>query len=618
MINSLLFINIIILYLLVVSPMCAQIETDRIVGKTGSRSITENEYIERYEFTPGFRRENKNLSESLKLEFLYTLLAEKLWSLEAVSLGMDTLEVMKFSSKAFEKMFVRDELYQREILNKIEISEDEIVDGYYRNNTKLYVNYLISDDEDEIRQLYQLLKQGIPFDSILAESPELQEQIEPVTIIYGQMDKSIEDSLYDLKIGEYTSPILTPDGWYIFILRNRSEQTLAATVDLTDFRKSVEKIIKARKEKDVYWQFKNNFLSDKKVDVEPKLFESLVQRLAQILDEKKYTDKIKTGDPVNFLADEVLLVENEFGTDSLKMNFILFEENPVSLKEYIRSLAFDGFNTTNCSLNYMRALLDSKTREFIEQELIYREGLTLGLNLLPEVQQQVRVWQDNYLFQILQEKFLDSASVTEQEVFVYYSSVQQEESYPVLIRITELYADRLEVMNQILDRINSGENFSEIVNQISPEENFSIETVESKLLPVSSFGEIGDIALSMNVDEVYGPMDVDGKFLIFKLMEKVDSHTIPPEPFEKVKENYRRELLKRKVKVRMNNFTSNLAVKCGLSIDFDVLDSIEVTDFSSFGIRHLGFGGKMTAVPLVAPNFNWINQYLELIKTIQQ
>lgn len=618
MIKSIYFLIIIIIYLLFGSPIYAQTETGRIVGKAGSRSITENEYIERYEFTPGFRRENKNLSESLKLEFLYTLLAEKLWALEASSLGMDTLEVMKFSKIAFEKMFVRDELYKREILNKIEISETEIVDGYSRSTTNLHINYLISEDEEEIRQLYHLLNQGIPFDSILAESPELQEQKKTVTIVYGQMEKSIEDSLYNLKIGEYTSPILTPDGWYIFILKNRSQQSLAAIVDLTDSRKSVEKIIKARKEKDLYWTFKHKFLSGKKIDVDPVLFESLVQKLSRVLDEKKYTNKIKTGDPVNLLADEVIIIENEFGTDSLKMNFIFFEENPVSLKEYIRSLAFDGFNTTSCNLNYMRALLDNKTREFIEQELIYREGVRLGLNLLPEVQLQVRLWYDNYLFQILQEKFLDSASVTEQEVAAYYSSVQQEENYPALIRISELYTDSLEIINHILNRINSGENFSEIVIQISHEENISIETVESDLLPVSSFGEIGDIALSMNVDEVYGPMNVDGKFLMFKLIEKIESHTIPPVPFGKVKENYKRELLKRKVKVKMNNFTSNLAVKYGLSIDFNILDSIEVTNFSSFGIRHLGFGGKVTAVPLVAPNFNWVIQYLEIIKTIHQ
>jgi hypothetical protein len=28
-------------------------------------------------------------------------------------------------------------------------------------------------------------------------------------------------------------------------------------------------------------------------------------------------------------------------------------------------------------------------------------------------------------------------------------------------------------------------------------------------------------------------------------------------------------------------------------------------------MRYLGFGGKITAVPILAPNFNWIEDYKE-------
>ena len=121
----------------------------------------------------------------------------------------------------------------------------------------------------------------------------------------------------------------------------------------------------------------------------------------------------------------------------------------------------------------------------------------------------------------------------------------------------------------------------------------------------------------MNVGDIYGPLAVPGGYSIFKLIEKKDSTTIKPEPFEKVKDEYKRELAYRKLRVKMNNYTTNLAIKYGVSIDYDLLNSIEVTNINSFALRRLGFGGKITAVPMVAPNTEWVNPWLEKLKVLQ-
>ena len=73
---------------------------------------------------------------------------------------MDTTEVIKFSTKAFEKIFVRDALFNKQIKDKIIITEHELFDGLKRNSSKLYVQYLFSDNEEEIVFLYKLLEDG--------------------------------------------------------------------------------------------------------------------------------------------------------------------------------------------------------------------------------------------------------------------------------------------------------------------------------------------------------------------------------------------------------------------------------------------------------------------------
>ena len=212
------------------------------VARVGSKVITDSEFLERYEFTPGFRRHVKQMDDSNKLEFLFTLIAEKLFALEAKNLKLDTTDVLQFSRKAFERMFVRDKLFQEEIRNKISVTDKELIEATVKNNSKLYVNFLFSQDKDEIDQLYNYLKQGISFDSILIESPEYEEQREPIEVLFGQMEETIEDSLFRMKVGEFTKPILTPDGWYIFKLVNKSQNLFLTDEDKENAKKTILRI----------------------------------------------------------------------------------------------------------------------------------------------------------------------------------------------------------------------------------------------------------------------------------------------------------------------------------------------------------------------------------------
>ena len=100
---------------------------NKIVATVGDDKITGAEFLQRYEFTPLFRKQIKRMTQSLKLEFLYSLISEKLWAQQAKDLGYDTLSVMKYISSKLEDMFVRDALYRREIKDKVKISDKEIL-----------------------------------------------------------------------------------------------------------------------------------------------------------------------------------------------------------------------------------------------------------------------------------------------------------------------------------------------------------------------------------------------------------------------------------------------------------------------------------------------------------
>ncbi|HMN24696.1 MAG TPA: peptidyl-prolyl cis-trans isomerase [Ignavibacteriaceae bacterium] len=602
---------IILLIVLFTDGLYAQGLMDKSVARVGNTSISDKEFLERFEMTPGMNRQVKGAIESQKIEFLFSLIAEKLWSLEALSRSMDTTEVIKFAANEFEKMFIRDALFKKEIKDKIVISESELAEGLKRNSSKLYVRYLFSYDNEEMNNLYKLLKDGIPFDSILAESPEKDEQVTPVEIVYGQMDESVEEILFNLKISEFTKPILTPDGWYIFYLINKSEEMLAGSNARENAIKNVRKTIEARKLIEQQKIFYADFFKDKKAEVNPQLFETLSQNISSLFEYKKKNFFIKDGDLINLEPADIVKMEEVFGKEMLGEIFIQLDKNPITFKEYLRSLIFDGYNATDYKINFIRASLDSRVRKDIEKELLYRDGLKKGYGNLPEVKNDVEMWKQNYLFQFLKDQFRDSVTVTDDEVYSYYQKNNQPESYPMIVNIIEILTDSIETVNKIFNDLNNGGDFKTLAEKYNKNEWGKKKSGEYGFFSIKQHGENGRIAATMNVGDVYGPLKLTEGYSIFKLIEKQDEKVIPPKPFEKFKEQYKQDLTNHKLYNKITDFTYKLAVKFGVSLNLDLLEQIEVTSVPSFGMRFLGFGGKVTAVPLIAPNVDWAEEWIK-------
>jgi len=605
-------IFIVIFFLLLITvELYSQNFIDKSVARVGNLTISDQEFLERYEMTPGFNRHRKSTIESQKIEFLFSLIAEKLWALESINRGMDTTDVIKFTTESFTKMFVRDALFKKEIQEKSIASDQEVLEGLNKSTSKLYVNFLFSNDLEEINFLFKLLNEGIPFDSILAESVEKDEQLSPIEVVFGQMDESLEETLFNLKIGEFTQPILTSDGWYIFKLVNRSEQLMDGNVSKEDAAKTVRKTLEARKLIANQKEFYADFFRDKQVDINPELFEMLAKNISTLFEYKKKNFQLKENELMNLETPDILKMEEVFGDKLLSSNFILFDKDPISFGKYLRMLVFDGYNASDYKLNFIRASLDTRVRRDIEKELLFREGKNRGYNDLPEVKKEVETWRKHYLFQALKAQYSDSVQVSEDEVYRYYQRNHKPEWIPMQVNIIEILTDSLEIVQKIFNELNDGKDFKEICNRYNKREWTKKSGGEYGLFPVTENGEIGRIASTMNIGDIYGPLELKEGYSIFKLIDKQEQKLIPEQPYEKVKDKYRQDLTYQKLYKKMTDFTYALSVKYGVSLNLDLLEQISVTTLPSFGIRFLGFGGKMTAVPLIAPNVDWAEQWIK-------
>ena len=581
-----------------------------VIAKVGSGEITKQEFIARYELTPQVYAGIKGMEKALKKEILYSIISEKLWALEANELGLGASDLIKYTYKVYEEMYVRDALYREEIQGKVNLSEEYLTESFRRNSQILQVNYLFSSDPNEIDLLYTQLNDGFSFDSLLEIRPENALQTEPYYVGYGQMDKQVEDILYSLEIGQYTKPVEAPNGWYIFKLMRIGLNIFMNSEQADAEHKKVLRIARATVTDSIYKEFYEKFFPDVNAETNGAIFLQFAEEVIKSLSDRKQNENIPDGKEIILKPDDLYRIENELGTETLNALFIELSNQPVNLKEFIQYFAFESFSVDTIDNNMIMGKLNLHIKRFIEHKLLSREGYRRGLQNSPEVQFQIKMWRSYYLSKALRNEILENIEVTDDELLNYYQ--RKNNGFATTeVKIIEVLTDDLDTMHTVLDKLKEGIDFRELALKYTIREEAKINNGELGFFPVYEYGEIGRIAGGMEMDDLYGPLKVPKGYSLFKLIDKRKEESEFTADFDKVKDNIKMELKYQKFSKVIIDKTIELANKYSVEINQELLESLEVTNTTAVFYRYLGFGGRIYAVPMTIPNYEWVKPWLE-------
>ena len=302
---------------------------DETIAEIEGEKITTSLFQELWEMSPHLSTGNKSNSLSEKINFLNTIVAYKLWHRNMDKYSVDTSSAYSTAVEEIEKMFVRDALYKKEILNKISITPEELNSALKKQERTLIANYILSSHEEEIKNLYTLLKSGFPFDSLLTERDEFQKQTEPVKIKFGDYPDPVEEELFSLKPGTFSQPIQFSDGYYIFFLKNVIKKIWSGEDDQKKEIQKAEDIIKKRKENVLYDNFMKKTLNGVKADVNRNLYKKLENGLVNGFAGKKAFEGKNSF--ITLSIDEFVKLEEIFSEDELESAFISFKDDTVKV-----------------------------------------------------------------------------------------------------------------------------------------------------------------------------------------------------------------------------------------------------------------------------------------------
>ncbi len=576
-------------------------QEDTVIAKVGPQKITINEFRERFELTPQVYSKVNN-PYTKEEDMMYSVIAEKLWALEAEKQGYDTTEIMRKSFKALEKMYVRDALYKTEIGDRVRITEKDMIEGMKDHFITLKLKVLRSPDSSAAYEWYGQLKAGVTFDSLM---PVHRDTLPEMTVNYGGMlNDFVEDSLYKLNDGEYTAPLKSATGWLIFKLEDKIKKSYTSE-DVDNSLEKVKGIIEKRKAKVLYNDYMNKFFDDKKVETVTPLFRSIARKVTKILDDKRKAESIPDTSFVYFKEKDLYRLQSELGPDTLNMVFIKFKKDPYTVDDFLKYFIFEGFYTKFQDFNSIAAQISGRVRTSIEEELLAREGYRRGLENSPKVQREISMWRDYYLAQMLKDKIIDTIKVSEQEVKNYYKQQQElKKDDEVQVDIVEILNDTLSVLKKLKKEIENGADIRKLASLHTKRKWTRAKGGEFGYFQSTMYGVIGEKARAMKVGELYGPVKTPVGYSLFKLIGK-KTPKVKAEPFAKVRNKMWRELHGKKVSRFFIAYTVKLANQFGVSIDNNLLKSLSLPDLSMYAYRYMGFGGRIAAVPATLPFIEW-------------
>lgn len=590
---------------------------DSILVDMGNKVITVDEFITRFEFTPWPRRNIRSIDNELKLEFLKTLMAEKLLSLYGNEIKIDTSFDLNQAYKNLEKMIVRDALYRKEVMGKVKIDQNELNNAIAKSLTTLYVRYIFDPDSSEIYSIFYQLLGGANFDSILSKRIESEDQKYPMQVTYGTLIEDFENVVYQTQPNDFTQPLKSTLGYYIFKVDSSKFEVGLGPKELNDATRKAEKILKQRIEEKLYQEYFKKFFSKKRGEADGEVFWNLVDATT-----KRFKWKFENQKPVRnneYIIDveDVRQIENELGEKKNQV-LIKLENRNATVSEFLRSLLFKGFTVTDSSERHIAARLNKAIKNFLEDEYLAEEGYRQGLHLNPEVRKDIEMWRDFYYANWYSLTLKNNIQVTDEEIEKYIKERGIKSEEVVLVNIQEILVDSLDQIETLLEKLRNGEDFGELARKYSKRKWAAEKNGEFGYFPTSMYDEIGKTAERMNVGEIYAPIETKDGFSIIKLLDKKIERpdTSNVQDFSQLKEKIRDELRQKKFDRERDKLVAELAQRYVKNINTELLNSLKVTNLNMFVYRYMGFGGKMTAVPVIAPYVSWYEEWKKINKTL--
>lgn len=598
---------LIVICLITFSALIYSQSDESIVAQVGNDKITAKEFKLRLELSPYLPKDLNMQKDSIKYDFLYSLIAEKIWALNAKNAGIENSADFNFFFKPVEELFVRDALFKQEIESKVKITSRDIEKGIYKSQFTQVIRFFAASDSVKMSNLYKLLTDTTDLNNRI-KTIQLTEDT-TINVKFGDLDlEETEDSVYSLKKGSFSSPIKRDNNWMIFYCLDN----IYSPINLSDQKviEDIKKVIKRRKMTILYNEYRTKILKGTNVKFNPVVINLITKSFWEKL--KAYTSSAEDNKKYFELKEKDFRdIYKSLDKKELQTSLFKIKKKDVTLNDLLSKIAFTGFSIKTLDSLAVYSKVINITKKFVEEQVLTEEGYKKNYHLLKSVQDDLKLWRQKYLAQMFMASKLDSIKISDNDLLEYYQSEFANSRNVIFVKFQMVTLNDLDEMSSLFNKIKSGIEFEQIAKSYGRTDSLLNDNGETELLPLALLGDLKNVISGMHINEIFGPVKRSNGYSIIKLVEKVEKSDSSLPPFEDIKSKLITDLRMKKLMDTLEGITKKTALQQNVKIFNSVVDQIKSSEVPVFVHRLMGFGGQVAGVPLTSPFSGWVN---ELIK----
>lgn len=512
----------------------------------------------RYALQVAHRREDLSEAGTIDVsDYLQKVINDNLMVQEARIMGLDKTPAFL---KAVDEYVLREavvKLHDEEVLQKAELTEEDIVE-FYKNNFEFFtLNYIVTDSEDKAGEALEKLKEGGDFEEVASEysvretgeeaeeekKAETEGQDEPkkthqIVVSRNSLAKTpeIEEAVMAMKPGDLSGVIPSNEKYFIVMLVSREEP---------DMEKLESEHVRGKVEKDAG---------------KAKQQERGVEYIAELRE--------KAASEGQLHIDEDILSTIEFKEDMEQEEQWKDDERPL-VKVYDDVLTVARFVKMARPGRLKEDVLDN----WISYKLVDHEALSRHYEETPKLKEMV----ESYKKQLLKDAFVKKAimsqiMVSDGLLMDYYSEHKESFSPPPLYKIQQITLRTMEDAQAALEELKGGAEFSWVAKNRSTDANREIGGnlgwKRKGALPV----EVRDLLDSLEVGQISPIISMDSSFLIIRMQGKEEGEI--PE-FGEVRQEVFNAYIQEQFSALMDEYVVKLREGADIEINDKAVRSLE-------------------------------------------
>ncbi len=485
-------------------------------------------------------------SEENRSDIINFLIGQKILAEKGRETKLDTSAHIIRMRNLVEHRALSRQIYKTWVKDRLVLpTETDLRKGFKRGQKGLFVRHLFAKNEEDIREYSRRLTAGDDSFYTLAQEVFTDTMLSKNGgalgwMTFGDLDETLEDTVYNLRPGQVSQPVQSQYGWHILSIDDSQEEVFVTEEDYQKNRDLIYNKILERRENLLGKQVLNDFMAEFKIEfnreiarqVWPKVIAHLNPNGAQSGPALEISELTSSLDN---LRQETLLT---VGWESWTVAEILKR-----LPDLDRSLLYGNL--------YVAA------SNIIRDEMIVREARNLGLQDHPDVIEEVQDSQDQAIADTYVSLIADTLQFTDHHYKNYYETHKLSKYHaPDSLKI-EIYGfSDSTVAQKALYQLRNA--------------NISTDPGD-KTLWISGGGATDPLYIlsrSITIGTLAGPVKFNNKWNLVKLLERRRF----PLPFDSIETKLMNEMERERFASTRNILLAEFRPQYNISIDYNLLN----------------------------------------------